>query len=149
MHALLVVLFLLVDAPAASIIAPPSAAPGDLVILDATASVGDVFLWESIDGASCLPVDGGRRLVFACGRPGTYHFLLVAGGISAARASISTVTAKIEAPAPPQPPDPTPLPPAPTPEPVPTPIPAPVVATFPATTAADVLAQVRALRGLK
>lgn len=122
---------LLADAPLAVVKAPATAAPGDLVILDASASVGDLFLWESIDHVPVLAVDGGRRLVFATGRPGTYRFLLFAVGIVNARPVVAkaAATVKIEAPAPPPPPEPTPPPPAPTP-PGPTPMPGKLYATL-------------------
>lgn len=123
MSVLFLCLALLADQPRALISAPATAAPGDLVILDATASNGDVFIWESLDGIPCLPVDGGHRCVFASGRPGAYRFLLATAGIVGAKAVVATarVTVRIEAPAPPPPPTPAPTPPAPIPTPTPTP----------------------------
>jgi hypothetical protein len=65
--------------PRAVIAAPEHAAPGDLVVLSAEGSTASAFAWFPVEGAErFLPVDGGRRAVFASGQEGDFHFLLIA-----------------------------------------------------------------------
>ncbi|MEO6809732.1 MAG: hypothetical protein ABI353_11525 [Isosphaeraceae bacterium] len=110
--------------PVAAVVSPVESRTGDLVILDASQSSGDVLDWE-LEGSSktFLPVEGGKRCVFASGDPGTYSFLLIAAGVDKdGKAQIAKARALVTiiGPAPPIPPvppgpGPTPVPPGPTP----------------------------------
>jgi hypothetical protein len=56
---------------------PTTAQPGDLVVLNATASEGAAFRWiipERLQTLSCSELELG----FASGRPGSYTFMLIA-----------------------------------------------------------------------
>lgn len=65
--------------PTAIIRGPASALPGDLVVLDAAGSSASGFAWVLADSdKSFLPVEDGRRLVFATSAAGRYTFVLVA-----------------------------------------------------------------------
>jgi hypothetical protein len=100
---------------AARIEGPDSAVVGDLVILDASHSEGADFAWVAV-GANkgFLPVDSGRRFVFATAQPGKYTFILAVGGGDQVATDTHELT--IEAPLPPGPgpgPGPSPTPPDP------------------------------------
>ncbi|MGL4464609.1 MAG: hypothetical protein ACRC1K_20850, partial [Planctomycetia bacterium] len=97
------------DGPTAKIVGPVAADPGDLVVLDAGSSVGAGYAWGVVPAAKTfLPVDGGRRVVFASGKPGSFVFLLaVADG---GKASLATHTVVVGPPAPPPAPGPPPEP---------------------------------------
>lgn len=60
---------------------PDKSQPGDLVILDAGASNAAKLHWILVNSdKTFLPVDGGKRLVFASGTEKEYRFVLVAAG---------------------------------------------------------------------
>lgn len=116
---------------------PTQVSPGDLVILDASQSVCDTQVWLLATGSkSFLPVDGGKRCVFASGQPGEYVFILStarselkqdsAGEYTASSTiAVARHTVTVAGPHPtPTPPTPVP-PPEPTPPVVPTPVPTP------------------------
>ncbi len=72
--------------PKAVITGPRESAAGDLVVLDASESVGTSRLWLLAVAPvpkSFLPVDSGLRCVFATGTPGKYVFVLVVAGTNA------------------------------------------------------------------
>ena len=97
---------------------PPQTDPGDLVILDASTSKGTAFQWVLVGSKKTfLPIEGGKKVVFASGQPGRYQFVLVVGGAGADN-SLAVATAEFDL-----------LigdPPLPNPTPLPTPIPNPV-----------------------
>lgn len=96
----------------AIIVGPKESAPGDLVILDASTSDAASFAW-ALPGSTktLLPVDGGKRCVFATGAQGKYVFVLAtAKGDAVAIAVHELVIGKPE----PEP-QPTPVPPTPNP----------------------------------
>ena len=104
--------------PVAAISGPTEAAPGDLVVLTAEPEAKG-YRWALVpDTGKWIDVDGGRRIVFATGTPGTYFFVL-------ATATSDTPTlyqhaVQIGTPAPQPDPDPKPEP-EPTPDPTPKP----------------------------
>lgn len=102
---------------------PKEANPGDLVVLDATDSVGTVYAWTLLQNRVCLPVDGGKRCVFASGTPGVYVFVLsVAGQDSAGKVAIDVAKHSVQIGDNPGPgPTPDPNPPDPGPDPTPEP----------------------------
>lgn len=113
----------IVQAQTAVITAPTNVAPGDLVILDATQSDGADFEWLVLPDKTHLPVEGGRKVVFASGAPGRYTFVLaVAKGDAVAITKHELVVGVPPGPVPPGPTPPGPNPPQPTP-PGPAPIP--------------------------
>lgn len=94
---------------AAAVIAGPAKAElGDLVVLDASESVGTAREWKLIGSdKTFLPVDGGLRAVFASGTPGVYRFVLaVADGGETATVDLAVHEVTIGAPKPPTPPTP-------------------------------------------
>jgi hypothetical protein len=107
---------LLAADPTAVIVGPSQALPGDLIVLDGGSSQATGFAWVLADSdKSFLPVDGGRRLVFATGTPGKYTFILVtalAGGDANPRVALARHVVVVgDDPTPPVPPGPDPLPP--------------------------------------
>lgn len=69
--------------PRAIVTGPKEAASGDLVILDASQSTGQKFLWKMLEtDKSFLPTDNNLRCVFAAGvdKERTFHFVLIAAG---------------------------------------------------------------------
>ena len=104
----------LAQAATAVIEGPTEAPPGDLVILDASKSDAVSFAWALVPkGKSFLPVDGGKRVVFASGSAGTYTFVLAtatADGQVALALHVLTVgkplPPPIDPPDPPNPPEP-------------------------------------------
>jgi hypothetical protein len=117
-------------APLAVISGPDRANQGDLVVLDATASQNALgFAWVLVDSdKSFLPVDDGKRVVFATGTSGRFTFVLVAAGadgqgkplVSLARHAVVVGDAPTPGPNPPPGPGP-PTPPGPQPGPPPLP----------------------------
>lgn len=109
-------LALLLCQPDAKIVGPEKAKPGDLIILDASASKGTGHVWRLIaSDKTFLPVDGGTKCVFASGDAGVYTFVLaVADG---GKCSLAVHAVTVGTPAPPKPPDPPG--PGPTPDPSP------------------------------
>lgn len=98
--------------PARGIDGPESAAPGDLVILSATAEA-KAYAWTCIpDSKRWLAVDGGRRVVFASGAAGVYTFVLATatGDVPAVHQHVVTIGAPPPAPPPNPPPPPPPQP---------------------------------------
>jgi hypothetical protein len=97
---------------------PAKAMLGDLVILDATASGGEQFAWVLVcpdQTKRCLPVDAGRRCVFASGSTGRFVFVLAMK--KADQLLTATHVVEIENPSPPPGPNPGPDPnPAPVPD---------------------------------
>lgn len=102
------------QSPKAVITGPKEAAVGDMVVMDASESVGTSRLWLQAVAPmpkSFLPVDSGTRCVFATGTPGRYVFVLVVAGTGAngnALAEMATHTLDVGGPAPG--PNPTPPP---------------------------------------
>ncbi len=69
----------------AVIVAPSSAAPGDLIILDATHSTATAFAWKLIGSdKTYLSVENGKKVVFSSGKPGRYTFALIVAAADAA-----------------------------------------------------------------
>lgn len=100
--------------PARGIDGPDAAAPGDLVILSASVDA-KAFAWTCIpDSRRWLAVDGGRRVVFASGTPGSYTFVLATATCDVPAVYQHVVTIELPGPKPPDPPNP-PLPPPPQP----------------------------------
>ncbi len=115
--------------PRANIKAPLVAKVSTLIVLDASDSEGDDFLWESTTGESFRPDTNGKIAYFVTGTPGKYRFILVAGGTVDGKAKLARALAEVivdgvTPPIPPSPPDP-PIPPDPKP-PDPKPIPSTV-----------------------
>lgn len=105
---------------------PANANPGDLVVLDASGSVGATRYAWLLAGSdkTFLPVDGGRRVVFASGTQGAYTFVLsVAGLDDEGKADLAMVRHVLTIGKPSPGPNP---PPGPDPEPEPQPPPGPV-----------------------
>jgi hypothetical protein len=139
-HILLVALFLfalpsIVAAQVTAIItAPPKAALGDLVILDGSGSAGTAFRWVLLGSSKTfLPIESGKRAVFASGTAGEYVFMLVVGGqaqgggVDVAMAEHHLIVGDGQ-PSPPIIPTPSPAPqPPPVPAPQPPPVPTPPV----------------------
>jgi hypothetical protein len=113
------------DAPAAVVItAGAEFRPGDLIILDASQSVGDTFDWKMTtvgvadDGRPLppkpfLPVEGGRKAVFATGDTGFYYFYFAAAKGSKVATTIVLIQVGKPAPTPPPVPPAPPTPPKP------------------------------------
>lgn len=105
----------------AIILGPAHAQPGDLVILNAaTSTQADSFTWRLIASEkSFLPIEDGRKIVFASGEAGAYTFVLaVAGNDDQGNAAVSLAVHTItigDRPAP-TPDDPKPTPDEPTPD---------------------------------
>lgn len=87
---------------------------GDLIVLDGTKSEATSWKWLVIPKKTFLPTDGGKRVAFAAGTPGTYQFVLSVANGGSVDSAIFAVT--VGQPTPPQP-----LPPPPGPSPNPTP----------------------------
>lgn len=121
------VLFLLLPsiclAQATAVISGPTeAAPGDLIILDASQSDCDARVWLLVGSdKSFLQFEGGNKCVFASGAEGQYHFVLSTAKLSDSAASIATVKHTVTIGGGPQP-NPGP---SPNPNPGPSPIPNP------------------------
>lgn len=111
--------------PKAVIEAPANVSQGDLVVLDASKSAGSGYAWALTNSdKTYLPVDDGKRVVFASGATGEYVFVLaVAEGDKASLAKHKLQVGASPAPGP------TPAPPSPTPGPTPPTPPSPVVLT--------------------
>lgn len=107
--------------PRAVIEGPERAALGDLVVLDASRSEANAFAWLLVGGPkSFLPVDEGRRCVFASGTAGQYTFVLAAAANDRVALARHVLTIGESPPTPPTPTPPVPpTPPPPTPEPLP------------------------------
>ncbi|MFH0982008.1 MAG: hypothetical protein V2A79_10755 [Planctomycetota bacterium] len=104
----------------ATIKGPDAVSPGDLLILEAQAPAGCRCAWIVYPARSALPVDGGQRLVFASGQPGSYLFVLAVaspdGQVAIAQRVVAVGVAPPPSPPAPQPPaPPLPVPPAPPP----------------------------------
>ena len=90
--------------PPLRIAAPQVVRPGDLVILSAVAEGGSDFRWLLVGaGKSFLPVDEGRRCVFASGQRGEYTFVLAA--MTGAGVALAQHTVVVGGPDEPEPPD--------------------------------------------
>jgi hypothetical protein len=73
-----------------SVITGPKEAPvGDLIVLDATQSVGTAFEWVT-NGEGCLISKIGNKLAFTSNVPGKYFFVYVAAGEENKKTVIST-----------------------------------------------------------
>lgn len=94
---------------------PSQIAPGDLLILDGTKSQATDWKWLVIPSKTILPVEGGRRLVFAVGQPGTYQFILSVANQASVDSTIFAVTVGPPPGPSPSPSPPGPVPPSPTP----------------------------------
>jgi hypothetical protein len=69
------------EGPRALITGPDKCAVGDLVILDASQSLGQAYHWVLVNSQKTfLPIEEGRRLVFASGHEGEFIFVLIVGG---------------------------------------------------------------------
>lgn len=105
------------QAPKAIVTGPKESSAGDLVILDASESVGTSRLWllaVSPVQKSFLPVDSGTRCVFATSTAGRYVFVLVVAGTGPngnALAEMATHTLDVTGAAVPPGPIPNPTPP--------------------------------------
>ncbi|MFH0982013.1 MAG: hypothetical protein V2A79_10780 [Planctomycetota bacterium] len=106
----------------ATIKGPDAVSPGDLLILEAQAPAGCRCAWLVYPARSALPVDGGQRLVFASGQPGSYLFVLAVASPTGEVAIAQKTVAVGAVPGPPGPSPPAPTPPVP-PAPGPAPIP--------------------------
>lgn len=65
---------------------PKESLSGDLVILDASQSQAQKYLWKLLESdKSFLSTDGGLKCIFAAGvdEPRTFHFILVVAGTNA------------------------------------------------------------------
>jgi hypothetical protein len=105
--------------PDVGIDGPETARAGDLVILSARVDGAESFAWLLANSdKSYLPVEGGRRLVFASGTPGPYVFVLAVSVLNDPADAVQTRIVKhvvtIEGG---QPPNPNPDPDGPDPEP--------------------------------
>lgn len=70
----------------ATITGPKESLSGDLVILDASQSQAQKYLWKLLENdKSFLSTDGGLKCIFAAGvdEPRTFHFILVVAGTNA------------------------------------------------------------------
>ena len=106
--------------PKAVVQPPTQVEPGDIQVLDATSSTGDIFKWVSLSGKTAYPSESGKSAYFATGKPGKYQFLFIAAGVVDGKAKLDTATVELVVAAPP---------PAPSPSPTPDPTPAPAPAT--------------------
>lgn len=113
---------------------PTTATPGDLIVLEARGDSEAVRWFLGNSPKTFLPVDGGKRVVFASGTPGEYRFFAVGATVDAGKISLDDDTHTVvigtpgPAPVPPNPtPNPTPVPVPPEPTPTPPSPPAPVV----------------------
>ena len=115
--------------PKAVVIEPATSQLGDLVILDASESEGDSFAWIlECSTKTFLPVDGGKRCVFASGTPGKYAFTFIAVGVDEdgkavldKTRAVVTIEGPVPPPVPPGPTPPGPEPPNPPSPPIPVP----------------------------
>lgn len=117
--------------PRVTIAAPAVAKVANLIVLDATQSEGDDFVWESTTGESFAIDSNGKRAYFVASVPGKYRFLMVAAGAVDGKARLAKGIAEVivdgivpPTPVPPGPsptPTPTPIPPGPSPTPTPVP----------------------------
>lgn len=109
----------------AHIDAPPTVAPGDLVILKSDRSVGTTFKWLLVNSKKTFfAADGGKTCLFSSGQPGDYIFvLIVAGADTNNRLDVAMVehTVTVTGAVPPAPVVVVPPNPIPPPEPVPNP----------------------------
>lgn len=118
------------EAPRAVIVGPSVGQAGDLIVLDAGASVGTHFAWVVTPELppprlTILPLESGRKCLVTS-VPGTYQVMLVAAngeGIAVGKWQVKIGGDVPPGPEPP-PPNPQPVPPTPTPVP-PTPTPTP------------------------
>jgi hypothetical protein len=63
---------------------PKDAGLGNLVVLDASGSTGRQFKWKLLNSQlTYFEAEGGRKLIFASGEKGTYHFALVVADVDA------------------------------------------------------------------
>lgn len=105
--------------PTARVVGPATAQAGDLVVLDASQSEAMGFAWVLADSdKTFLPVDEGKRVVFATGTAGRYTFVLVAANADA-QGKPAVALAKHSLVVGGQPPGPDPNPPGPNPNPDP------------------------------
>lgn len=106
--------------PKAVIAGPTQANPGDLVILDANQSEALGFAWVLTDSdKSFLPVEDGRKVVFASGSAGRYTFVLVAATADDPKKPLIDIARHTLTIGEPPNPGPGPNPPGPNPEPLP------------------------------
>lgn len=97
---------------------PTEAAPGDLIILDASQSDCDARVWLLVGSdKSFLQFEEGKKCVFASGASGQYHFVLSTAKVTDSVASVATAKFTVTIGCSPQPK------PGPTPEPKPDPKP--------------------------
>lgn len=118
---LLAVLLLSLPGISVKINGPATAAPGDLVILQAVADGAKHYAWTLANSdKTFLPTDGGTKAVFASGKAGKYIFVLSASdadGLAQTKHVLTIGEPQPEPwPNPPPPPEPEPLPPAPIPD---------------------------------
>lgn len=106
--------------PKAVIAGPTQANPGDLVILDGSGSTAVGFAWVLTDSdKSFLPVEDGRKVVFASGSAGRYTFVLVAATADDPEKPLIDIARHTVTVGQPPNPGPEPTPPGPNPEPLP------------------------------
>lgn len=90
---------------------PTEAAPGDLIILDASQSDCDARVWLLVGSdKSFLQFEEGKKCVFASGANGEYHFVLSTAKLTDSAATIATVKHTVTIGGPLPKPDPTPNP---------------------------------------
>lgn len=102
-----------------SIVGPSTALPGDLIVLEAAGTFDSAKWFLGNSEKTFLPVDGGKRVVFASGASGEYRFFVVAATVDGGKVSLDDATHVVTIGGP----NPTPTPPSPTPPAPPTPVP--------------------------
>lgn len=95
------------DPPSAIILGPTGGVPGDILVLDASASNGDFFAWqvtpELPEGrTTILPLEGGRKCL-VCSVPGTYTLFLAVGNAKGISLLKHVVAVRGTGPSPPDP----------------------------------------------
>jgi len=94
---------------------PSESAPGDLIILSADKSICDDLAWQLVNSSKAfLPVEDGRKVVFASGDAGRYVFVLAVSKATADGSQVAIATHEITI-GEPEPPKPPPKPPKPEP----------------------------------
>lgn len=117
------------EPPKAVVIGPTGGVPGDILLLDASESVGDSFGWEVTpelpnQRPTILVLEGGRKCLVTS-VPGGYTVFCAVSNAEGVDTLKHVINVGTQPSPPPAPPGPTPPGPAPGPTPVPTPIPEP------------------------
>jgi hypothetical protein len=97
---------------------PTESKPGDLVVLDASSSVGTKYKWALVNSdKTFLPVESNTKVVFSSGEQGSYKFMLAVAGFDVKNQpdiDVAFFTVVVGSPVPPSP---VPVPPSPDPKP--------------------------------